>query len=82
MPRTSGGMWRGIWPYIEGEWRWHDFEGHDEAILHAAQFCYDCLLNYARALNGDCADNRCWRRCPTVSEGQGAAGPAALAIGA
>jgi len=45
--RNIGGMRRGIRPYTEREWRWHDFEDRDEAILHATQFCYDCLLDYS-----------------------------------
>ncbi len=46
--RNIGGMRRGIRPYTEREWRWHDFEDHDEAVLSATQFCYDCLLDSSR----------------------------------
>ncbi|MCK9306307.1 MAG: hypothetical protein M0P17_02140 [Methanoculleus sp.] len=42
-----GGMRRGIRPFTAKEWRWHDFMDRDEAILHATQFCYDCLLDYS-----------------------------------
>jgi len=45
--RNIGGMRRGIRPHTEKEWRWHDFEDLDEALLHATQFCYDCLLDYS-----------------------------------
>jgi len=45
--RNIGGMRRGIRPYTQEAWRWHDFEGREEAILHATQFCYDCLLDYS-----------------------------------
>ncbi|BBL68833.1 hypothetical protein [Methanoculleus chikugoensis] len=47
--RNIGGMRRGIRPYTEREWRWHDFEDHDEAVLSATQFCYDCLLDSSRS---------------------------------
>ncbi|MCK9319234.1 hypothetical protein [Methanoculleus sp.] len=47
--RNIGGMRRGIRPSTEKEWRWHDFEDRDEAILNATQFCYDCLLDYSRS---------------------------------
>jgi hypothetical protein len=43
-------MRRGIRPFTQKEWRWHDFMDRDEAILHATQFCYDCLLDYSRSL--------------------------------
>ncbi|MDV2480435.1 hypothetical protein F8E02_00115 [Methanoculleus sp. Wushi-C6] len=48
--RNIGGMRRGIRPCTEREWRWHDFESRDEVILHATQFCYDCLLDYSLLL--------------------------------
>ncbi|NLA99792.1 MAG: hypothetical protein GX837_02325 [Methanomicrobiales archaeon] len=43
--RKIGGM-----RFTEREWRWHDFENRDEAVLSATQFCYDCLLDCSRSL--------------------------------
>lgn len=46
--RNIGGMRRGIRPYTNKEWQWHDFDTYEEAKLHATQFGYDCILDYSR----------------------------------
>ena len=48
--RNIGGMRRGIRPYTEREWHWHDSKNRDEAVLSATQFCYDCFLDCSRSL--------------------------------